>query len=532
MHTRIAVLLSLLAALALLGVALAGCPAGITENTVLDDDDAWAAADDDDAMDDDDASVWDDDDATLPPEEEQDFLVTEPGSTDRYLFVANPTRDSVSRIDVQTRQVDTIDVGDDPTRVVVSSDFARAVVFCAGDDTVWVMDAETLQRHELAVREDFNWVEIAPGGRWAVAWFNAAVEDADFDVEGVRSFTELSFVDTEQLAVHSFSVGHNPKQVIFTDDDQLALVVAEENLTAVDLTTDPATPRPVDLGQDTEEPPPIGEVVVPPDGGWAFVRYLGLDAIQAVQLATGAIGELDAGVEPTDLDLSHDGQLFYVVSRTSSEVRVFDALDPLGGPPEVHPTPATSTLGSLVLAPGDQLGLLFTTATLEDRFTTWDLASGEMTERLLVKPIRAVAASPDGGSALVVHTLEDVPDASDLFADAHAMTVVDLDTWIMNPVGLEDRPRKWTTSPDGRHSMFIMDGNRNVGVIDYSTRLVDDVVVPSMPVFLGMLPLDDGPEANLGWVSQEYDIGRISFVRPWDLTVETVTGFELNSGID
>ena len=395
-----------------------------------------------------------------------------------------------------------------------------------------VLDAQTLARDELSVREDFNWLEIAPAGRWAVAWFNAAAEDADFDVEGVRSFTEVSFIDTEQLAVHSFSVGHNPKQVVFTDDDQLALVVADETLTAVDLGTDPVSPSPVELGQDTEDPPVIGEIAVPTDGGWAFVRYQGLDDIQAVQLATGATGDLPAGEVPTDLDLSGDGQLLYVVSRGSGEVRVFDAADPLGAPPDVYATPTTSTLGSLVLVPGDQLGLLFTTATLEDRFTTWDLVSGEMTERLLVKPIRAVAASPDGGSALVVHTLADTEGADDLFSDAHAMTVVDLDSWIMNPVGLEDRPRKWTTSPDGRHSMFIMEGNRNVGVVDYATRLVDDVAVPSLPVFLGMLPLDEGPENNLGWVSQEYDIGRISFVRPWDLSVETVTGFELNSGID
>lgn len=506
----------------LLALAVAGCPPNYS-----DDDDSGYDWDDDD-----DPGVYDDDDATLPPEEEIDFLVTEPTGTDRYLFVANPTRDSISRIDVDTRQVDTVDVGDEPVRVVVSADFARAVVFCAGDDTVSVLDAQTLQGTELSVREDFNYLEISPGGRWAVAWFNAALEDADFDVDGVRSFTEVSFVDTEALAVHSFSVGQNPKQVVFTQDDELAVVVSDEHLTAVDLTTDPVSPRPVDLDQDLENPPVAAEVAVTPVGRWTFVRYHDLDAIQAVDLETGELGSLDAGEGPTDLDLSSDGELLYVVSRGSGEVRVFDALDPLAAPPDIHPTPATSTLGSLVLVPGDELGLLFTTATLEDRFTTWDLATGDMTERLLVKPIRAVAASPDGASALVIHTLADVDGADDLFSDAYAMTVVDLDSWIMNPVGLEDRPKKWSTSPDGRYSMFIMDGNRNVGVIDYLTRLVDDVTVPSMPVFLGMLPLEDGPEGNLGWVSQEYDIGRISFVRPWDLSVETVTGFELNSGID
>jgi YVTN family beta-propeller protein len=513
MHERTRTCLILLVAW-----SVAGCPP-----SSADDDDSMVYDDDDGA---------DDDDATLPPEDEIDFLVTEPTGTDRYLFVANPARDSISRIDVQTRQVDTVEVGDEPTRVVVSADFSRAVAFCAGSDTVSIIDTGSLETVELPVREDFNYLEISPDGRWAVAWFNADAEEADFDIEGVRSFTEVSFVDTEELVAHSFSVGHNPKQVLFTEGDQLAVVVSDEHLTTVDLTVDPVSPLPVDLETDLEDPPVIAEVVVSPEGRWTFVRHHGLNIILAIDLATGELGGLDAGLDPTDMDLSEDGLRLYVVARGSSEIRVFDATEPLDAPPTVHATPTTSTLGSLVLVPGGELGLLFTTATLEDRFTTWDLTTDEMTERLLVKPVRAVAASPDGASALVVHTLADVEGADDLFADAYAMTVVDVVSWITNPVGLERRPRRWSTTPDGRYSMFIMDDNLNVGVIDYVTRLVDDVSVPSMPLFLGMLPLDEGAEQNLGWVSQDHDIGRISFVRPSDLSVETVTGFELNSGID
>lgn len=497
----------------------AGCPAsGDWDDDSMDDD----ADSDDDVADDD----------TLPPEDEREFLTTEPTATDRHVFVANPGRDTVSRIDVATRLVDSIDVGEEPTRVVVSSDFARAVVLNAGSDTVSVIDTATLGVAELPVREDFNHVEISPGGRWAVAWFNAAVEDADFDVEGVRSFTEVSFVDTLAQEVHSFSVGYNPRQVVFVQDDLLAVVVSDQALTAVDLSTDPVTPRPVDLGVDLEDPPTAAEVVVTPEGRWTFVRFEDLDEIVAVDLATGELGRLSGGSGPTDLDLGASGLRLYVVSRGSSEVRVFDAADPLSVPPEILPTPPTSTLGSLVLVPGGHLGLLFTTAALEDRFTSWDMDTGEMVERALVKPVRALAASPDGRSALVVHTQQDEPGSDDLFTGVEALTVIDLDGWISNPVGLEDRPLRWCTSGDGRYSMFIMEGNRNVGIVDHLTRLVDDVTVPSLPVFLGMLPLPGGPEQDLGWVSQEHDLGRISFVRPSDLSVQTVTGFELNGGID
>ena len=57
----------------------------------------------------------------------------------------------------------------------------------------------------------------------------------------------------------------------------------------------------VDLGADPIDPPTAAEVEITPSGQWAFVRYQGLNTIQAVQLQTGQLGELDGGINPTDL---------------------------------------------------------------------------------------------------------------------------------------------------------------------------------------------------------------------------------------
>jgi YVTN family beta-propeller protein len=518
-------------ALALLALAalVAGCPAS------SDDDDDMSYWDDDDASwddDDDDSYVTDDDDDTPPPEEEDDFLVTEPRGTDRYVFVANPDRDTVSRIDVVTRQIEAIEVGGGPVQVVVSSDYQRAVTFNADADSVSVIDIETKAVTDLPVREDFNYIAISPDGRWVIAWFNAAIEDSTFDIEGVRSFTEVSFVDTIALTVESYSVGFNPKQIRFTAGGSRAVIVSDTHLTLADLSSEPIALDLLDLGADPLDPPTASEVEIIPSGEWAFVRYFGDDYIQAVNLESGELGTLDGGDTPTDLDLSVDAAQVLVVSRGSSELRIFDANDPLSTPVRILETPPERIIGSLVLSADGEEGLLFTTAAREDVITVWDTASDAMVTRTMVKPIRAVAPSPDGGSALVIHTLEDAEGEDDLFTDSYAMTVVDLDTWITNPVGLEDEPTRWTTSPDGAWSMFIMEGNRHVGVVDYATRLVDDVSVPSLPVHVGMLPLDVAPEDALGWVSQQHELGRISFVTPADLTVQTVTGFELNGGID
>lgn len=529
---------SLRTILALALVGAAGCAPseggfGGGDRAYDDDDDGYVYDDDDQAGDDD---VGDDDaagaDEEPPPENEDDVFTSEPRGTDVYVFIPNPGRDTVSKIHAFERTIETIEVGDEPVQVVVSADFNRAITFNAGSDSVSIIDVVGGGVEEIDVREDFNFIQMSPDGRWVVAWFNAKVEDATFDVEGVRSFTEVSFVDTWNLQVESYSVGFNPTDIQFSADSRRAVLISDTFLTVADLSSEPIALELLDLGADPVDPPTVGEVEVTPAGRYAFVRYLERDAIQVVDLDNGDLGELDGGLSPSDMDLTPGGEQVIVVARASSELRIFDTADPFTATPTILATPATSTLGSLVLSPDGERGLLFSNAVLEDRVTFWDRTTDTLVERALVKPVESVAVSPDGESALIIHTLDDVPDADDVFTHRHAITVVDLNTWLSNPVALQGKPRRWINSDDGQYALFLMDNNRNVGVVDYRTRLVDDVLVPSQPVHVGVMPIEGGPPVPTGWVSQDHELGRISFLELDDLAVQTVTGFELNSDIE
>ena len=78
-----------------------------------------------------------------------------------------------------------------------------------------------------------------------------------------------------------------------------------------------------------------------------------------------------------------------------------------------------------------------------------------------------------------------------------------------------------------------MEGSEHVGVLDYETLIHDTQSLPSAPVYLGVLP-----DTNTAYISQEHDLGRISFFNPeadvasGESELQTVTGFELNSAID
>ncbi len=514
---------------------LHGCPAGDSMGLGGNyDDDDYAPEDDGDYYgDDDDDAAGDDDDDTGPPEEEDDFVSVAPSAADVFVFIANPNRDSVSKVHVLSRQITTMEVGDEPSQVAVTDDYARAVVFNDGDDSVSVIDVDTDEVSTVAVREDFNFLTLSPSGEHAVCFLNTALLDGTENFQGVLSYTEVSIVDLDGMVSHDFSVGFNPRQVKFADDGDRAIIISDEFITTVDLTA--AVPEPVllDLDADPFDPPVAAEVEVEPGGEFAFIRYQTEDAIHVVDLDTGELSWLGAGTNPTDMDLSPDGQQLMVVSRTSRELRIFEATDP-SVEPDLLDLPDTETLGSLSMAPVGDMALLYTTAELTDRVTLWDRATDELTVKRLEKPVDQVVMAPDGDSVLVIHSLADVPDESDIYSDEYVMTIITLgeDLYVPNAVLLEDPLVSVANFDDGHRAVFMMEENRYVGVIDYDTRLVDDVLVPSLPVHVGVMPAGDDLPVPVAWVSQDHPLGRISFVDPEDLGIQTVTGFELNSGIE
>ena len=74
---------------------------------------------------------------------------------------------------------------------------------------------------------------------------------------------------------------------------------------------------------------------------------------------------------------------------------------------------------------------------------------------------------------------------------------------------------------------FIMEGSPYLEVLLYDALLYDEIKLKSDPVHVGVLP-----ESTYAYVNQEHDLGRLSFYEPDEGVVKTITGFELNSGIE
>jgi hypothetical protein len=368
---------------------------------------------------------------------------------------------------------------------------------------------------------------MSPDGRW-VACFHDADRREDEDLsEDTWSFNEVSVVDIESGTHTPMVVGFNPREVRFTASSSQMVVVSDAYLAVVDLSASALQPERIPITEDTIDPPVAEEVVLTPDGRYALVRQFGASELVVAELATGLVDFIDAGDNPTDIDVTPDGQQAIAVARGSGELWVYDLTD-VFAEPGVIALPEGEVLGSMVLSPDNSQGLLYSTASSATRYASWNRITGEVDLHPSVKPVDGIRMSPDGGVALLAHDIADGDTASDSpFSGEYAVTLVDLTDFFANPIRLPAEPTSFSATEDGDLGFVVMEGESSLVQLNYRSLIHDEVKLKSGAVHMDVLP-----DTRTIYVSQEHDLGRISFYDADQASLNTITGFELNSGIE
>lgn len=465
---------------------------------------------------------------TYAPETESDYLKLAPAATTAYVFVANPDRNTVTRVSVPSLEVITAEVGVDPEAVATTSDYTMAVTFNAGSDSVSIVQATSLEVTEVEVRPNLNTMEMSPDGAWVVLYRDLDGEDYDAGSGGVTAFNEVSLVNLATGTHYLKIVGFNPRDVQFTADGRLAVVVSDAYLGVIDLTDPDANPERVPLTEDTVDPPEAEEVLLTPDSDYAIVRQFGVEDLVLVDLASFSSAVLDVGDNPTDLDLTPDGEHAVAVARGANQVWIYHLEDILSTPTVLN-LPDGEVLGSVTMSPDNTKALLYSTASGVSHVTAWDLEADEFQVYGLEKPISSVTITPDGGTAIFFHDKDNGADVDpgSIFYNEYAMTLMDLSDFFPSALLLPAEPTGFADDEEGDIGYFIMDGVPYLEVLDFDNLSYEEVELKSAPVHVGVLP-----ESRLAYVNQEHDLGRLSFYDPDAGELQTLTGFELNAAIE
>lgn len=503
------------------------------------------------------------DDDFIPEEEE--FVVQQVAATESYVFVPNQTDDSdtVALIDGWDFSVHPMQVGLEPTQVVaadVEGQGSVGYVLSKGEPTVAIVRADQgsglngADVRLLPVPWEVNQLTISPDGRHVLAYIDPT--EPINDSASTASLQTMALIrlgdEPGEDEVFHLSVTRLIDDIAFSEDSTLAFVVGREGINRLplnDIKADAFFP-PLDLDM-------ASSVFAPQDQEVAFSNDGSLLAMRTSQYAGVGLFELnpdeaviddyrliDLDGIPTDLDLVErdDGtRLMVATIRDQQQVVLFDIDEAIDADEEddsflrVLDAPGVDA-GIGRLTPDESAMVIFSTLPQTPTVGLLDLESETIETFELRNQIKTVAISPDSETAVVVHRPEEgqasSSDPEEKFRHSEAVTIWDLQTGYRRPIGLRGEPEEilMTTDVDENPFLYLMLTSSNpaeqgVKKIDLSTHRTDFVRLPRRPLQLGVV-------AEQVFVSQEESTGRITFFDVTTNDQRTVSGYELNAGIE
>lgn len=502
------------------------------------------------------------DDDTFVPEEEE-FLVREVATTDSFVFVPNSSEESntVARIDGRNFSVRPVRVGQEPTSVRAASVDGVgdvAYVLCEGSAAVAVIRPSADEDGEddvslLPVPKEVNSLRLSPDGRHLLAYIDPDKPlDADDGTASLQTLALVRLGDTpEEDEVFQLSVTRLITDIEFTEDGSEAFIVGREGINQLDLPSIDRDRFIAPLGLELSDdafPPTDLEVEVAADGSYLVARSSAFAGIALHRPARDNEEEATRSIEldaiPTDIDLftRADGSPALIATlRDAGKIAVFDVDAALAGEPvedAVEVTEVDSVSAGLAqLTPDQSRILLYTTLVQRPRLGVYDVDSGDVSSYLLRNRIRSVALAEDSSTAVVVHAKREgeLPTDADpltFFQYNHGLTLFDFETQYLRPVTLQAEPLDLviTTNSEGTPLLYVMlesEDARKEGVvrIDLSSYRTDFVNLARKPQQIGRV-------ADKIFINQRSDEGRITFIDIDTGAKRTISGYELNAGID
>ncbi len=459
------------------------------------------------------------------------YVLSSPAATNRYVFVANTTNNTVAKIDESNLSITSIPVGLMPTAVDVTPDNRTAAVFNAGDYSVSLIDISTDTVTTLPVDTYDNTMVVSPSGNVAITYFDPS-KSSNLLANPTRNFNDITIVDITGATSALVNVGYLPYAVVFTPDGSKALAVTTSLISVIDLYRGYAVTR-YQLVDPTQQQIVPSSLKITADGRFALAVVQGSSDVVVLDLTNGSKTVLSLGPTVTDIGLTADGSRAIAVNQGNGSLS-FITLSTF----RVTTLYTGLDINSIAVSPDGTDALLYTnspTTTTAAGETVYVLSftDSSIQSYPVIKGVSSVIMAPftittGVSSAIIVHNGpggSSSDPVKQFFYNNYAVTMFNMATGVSTPVALVSRPTLFAVSSDGAYGYAMMPDSDAIAVFDLLTQIATGVYVPSTPTFVGVMP-----GMHTAYLGETYPLGRLSFIEPdQGIAVRTITGFELKT---
>jgi hypothetical protein len=419
---------------------------------------------------------------------------------------------SYAPVEVGDGRVRSLQVSPDGSRAMVTVDRFR----CDTDDTdVEVVDdcpAQDLKvSSELAVVADgvvSSTIEVAPqynaltwssDGRVAIAYIDPALPVVQ---RGVVNLTSALVLQLDSATASTVSIGFDINRVLFTPANDKAVVLAQNNVSVVDLTGDVARKEvSFDLVLDNDlVVVPVG-VDLTPDGQYALISAQGRDDLYVLDLVQHSVNIVTLAAPPSAMtvDTTSDRTLLVSGGANRAEILDHEYFD-------VVEVPLDEAMTNII--PGEGSAVLWREGA-QDIYRI-DLVTGGVVEYRMQEPVYDLQVSPSA-TVGVAFTQGNRMELLDLASDRGRSVPYALETMGVGAA--------FSRSDAGEHVLVLQEGVDYLYDLDLLTGSAAEVALSASPLGIGVLP--DG----VFYVTLNQAMGRVAFLDPTTGVVTEADGF-------
>lgn len=383
----------------------------------------------------------------------------------------------------------------------------------------------------IPVQTHYNALTFSQDGRWAIAWLDAS-QGLDLESVGVVDLTNVLVLDLQATgpdAATPVNVGFGADRVLFTDDASTAIVLSQDAVASVDLSSgSPTRGAQYALTLDPDQAiTPVG-VQLTQDGQYALITAAGIDDLYALRLERPAINLVNLSGRPTAMavipdltdDTSIDDVSVVVHGSTANRADVVD-----------HDTFDVETFdldeGMDRISVAGRRSVLWSAAGNKDVYVI-DHDADELVEYRLENPAVDLQITPGGEFAVALSRAEGgfSNDLQGLYDQNPVLQILEVGAGrgrtsgakLLDGLGVG---MAFDASDTRLDVLVLQEGQDYLYQLDLYTDRAQQVDISAPPVAIGSLP-DGG-----FWISHDAGLGLISFYDPTTGDLTEVGGFAL-----
>jgi hypothetical protein len=384
--------------------------------------------------------------------------------------------------------------------------------------------SDALETSTTTIAAHYNAVQFSNDGLTAVVYLDEETADLNnLSVDGLLNPTEVVFVELDSGVATRVPVGFAADRILFTPDDDRAVVLSRSKVVVVDLGTgnyEQIVSFPLSLDVDDDVRPK--DAALTPNGRYALLTVDGSGELYSLDLESESINivSLDAAPSAMAVSVEADRTVMVFDSRSQVDVLEHDYFDV-----ESHTLEEPANR----IAIRDRSAILYNVSgNNRHDVIRLDLETAERIEYRMENPVSSLEIAPDGRTAVALMRTESTSSTGlDSLADAnYGVAILDLasdrgsNISLMSetePVGLA-----FQGGEDSSTALLLLEGKDDLLQLDLDSGGYQEVALPDTPLGIGAFG------ANAFYITHDSALGLISFWNPNAEALETVSGFALS----